>query len=70
MQCDYKNIEQCKPERKRKVLIVFDYLITVMICNKIPNQIVTDIFIRERKVNIYTFLNTQSYFVVPKDIRL
>ena len=39
-----------------------------MINNKRLNQIVTELFIRGRKLNIS--LITQSYFKVPKDVRL
>ena len=38
-------------------------------CNKKLNPIVTDLFIRGRKLNISVFI-TQSYFAVPKNIRL
>ena len=38
--------------------------------NKKLNQIVSELFIRGIKRNIFTVLITQSYFAVPKDIRL
>ena len=41
-----------------------------MINNKKLNPIVTELFIRGRKLNIYIVFITQSYFKVPKDIRL
>ena len=41
-----------------------------MLSNKNLNQIVTEIFIRKRKLNIYFVFVTQSYFTVTKDIRL
>ena len=41
-----------------------------MIHNKKLNSIVTDLFIRGRKLNISLAFITQSYFKVPKDVRL
>ena len=38
-------MEQYNPERKCKVLIVFDDMIAGMISNKKPNQIVTELFV-------------------------
>ena len=48
----YKNIEDYNPDKKRKILIVFDDIITDMINNKKLNPIVTELFIRGRKLNI------------------
>ena len=45
-------------------------MITDMIHNKKLNSIVTELFIRERKLNISLVFITQSYFKVPKDVRL
>ena len=70
MQDVYKNIEGYNPEKKRKVLIVFDDMIADMIKNKRLNPIVTELFIRGRKLNISIVFITQSYFKVPKDFRL
>ena len=39
-----------------------------MSINKKFNQIVTELFIRERKLNISTVFITQSYFSLPKGI--
>ena len=64
----YKNIEEYNPNKKRKVLIVFD-MIADMLSNKTLNPIVTELLIKGRKLNIYVF-TTQSYFNVPKNIRL
>ena len=66
----YKNIEDYNPNTKRKVLIVFDDMIADMINNKKLNPIVTELFIRGRKLNISTDFITQSYFKVPKNVRL
>ena len=41
-----------------------------MINNKIWNSVVTELFIRRRKLNISLVFITQSYFKVPKDVRL
>ena len=41
-----------------------------MIHNKKINSIVTESFIRGRKLNIYFVFVTQSYFKIPKDVRL
>ena len=41
-----------------------------MLSNKKLNPIVTELFIRGRKLNIYLVFITQSYFAVPKNIRL
>ena len=42
----------------------------MMITNKKLNSIVTELFIRGRKLNISLVFITQSYFKVPKDVRL
>ena len=70
MQDVYKNIEGYNPKKKRKVLIVFDDMIADMIKNKRLNPIVTELFIRGRKLNISIVFITQSYFKGPKDFRL
>ena len=48
----YKNIEKYSPNKKRKILTVFDYIIADMLSNKRLNPIVTELFIRGRKLNI------------------
>ena len=70
MQDVYKNIEKYRIGKKRKILIVFDDMIPDMINNKKLNSIVTELFIRGRKLNISLVFITQSYFKVPKDVRL
>ena len=65
-----ENIEGYNPDRKHKVLIVFDYLLVDMINDEKTNQIVTKLFIRGRKSNISHFFITQPCFAVPKDVRL
>ena len=66
----YKNIEEYNPSKKRKILIVFDVMIADMLSNEKPNPIVTGLFTRGRKLNISFVFITQSYFPVPKNIRL
>ena len=66
----YKNIEDYNPDKKRKVLITFDDMMADTINNKILNPVVTELFIRGRKLNISIVFITQSYFNVSKDIRL
>ena len=66
----YKNIEEFNPNKEPKILIVFDDMIADMDNNKKLNPIVTELFIRGRKLHISLTLITQSYFAVPKKIRL
>ena len=70
MQDVYKNIEEYNIGKKRKILIVFDDMIADMINNKKINPVVRELFIRGRKLNISIAFITQSYFKVPKDVRL
>ena len=70
MQDVYKNIEEYNPRKKPQVLTVFDDMIAEMINNKKLNPIVTELFIRGRKLNISIVFITQTYFRVPKDVRL
>ena len=70
MQDVYKNINYYNPDKENKILIVFDDMIADMIHNKKLNSIVTELFIRGRKLNISLVFITQSYFKVPKDVRL
>ena len=69
--CDvYKNIDDYNPDKENKILIVFDDMIADMIHNKKLNSIVTELFIRGRKLNISLVFITQSYFKFPKDVIL
>ena len=70
MQDVYKNIDDYNLRKKRKVLIAFDDMIADMINNNKLNPIVAELFIRGRKLNISIVFITQSYFKVPKDVRL
>ena len=66
----YKNIDDYNPNRKRKILIVFDDMIADIMTNKKFQSIIKDLFIRCRKPNISLVFITQYYFSVPKDVRL
>ena len=66
----YKNIEKYNPNKKHKISIVFDDMIADMLRNKKLNPIVTELFIRGRKLNISLVFITQSYFAIPKSVRL
>ena len=66
----YNNIEDYNKKRKRKVLIVFDDMISHLMSDKKVQQIIKELFIRCRKLNISLCFLTQSYFSVPKDVRL
>ena len=66
----YENIDDYNPNRKRKVLIAFDDMIADIMTNKKFQSIIKELFIRCRKVNISLVFITQSYFSVPKDVRL
>ena len=66
----YKNIGDCNSDLKNKMLIVYDDMIADTIHNKKLDSIVTELFIRRRKLNIFLVFVTQSYFKVPKDVRL
>ena len=62
----HKNIEDYNPGKNRKVLIVFDDMIADMINNKKLDSIVTELFIRGRKLNISIVFITQSYLKCQK----
>ena len=53
MQDVYKNIDEYNIDKEHKLLIVFDDMIADMINNKILNSVVTELFIRGRKLIIY-----------------
>ena len=56
----YKSIEVHNPNEKRKILIVFDDMIADMLSNEKLNPIVTELFIRERKLSISLAFIMQS----------
>ena len=67
----YENIEEYYPNKKRKMLIVFDDITADMLSNKKLNPTVTELFIRDKILNISLFLlHNLIYFVVPTNVRL
>ena len=63
-------IDDYNPSRKRKTLIVFDDMIADSMTNKKNQAILKELFIGCKKVNISLVFITQSYFSVPKDVKL
>ena len=63
-------MEDYNPTKKRRVLIVPDDVIADMKSNKKLSRIVTELFLRGRKLNISLVFISQSYFKVSKTIRL
>ena len=66
----HKNTEEYNTNKKRKTLTEFDDMIADMLINIKLNPIVTKLFFRGRKLNISLGFITQSYFKVPKEVRL
>ena len=66
----YINSEEYDSNKKIKILTVFDYISADILCNKKRNPIVTKLLIRGRKLNISIVFITQSYYSLPKNIRL
>ena len=66
----YKNIEKCNPNKQLKTLIISDEMVVDMLSNKKPYPIVTELFIRGRKLNISLPFIAQHYFALPKNIRV
>ena len=62
----YKTIERLNPNMNRKILIVFHYIIDDMLISRKLNPIVTELFIRGRKLNISLAFITYCYFPVLK----
>ena len=65
----YDTIDDYNPNRRRKILILFDDLI-VDIPNKKFQSIIKELFIRCKKLNISLAFIAQSYFSVPEEVRL
>ena len=61
-----KNAVQIK---KRKMLILSDGMIADRLRNKKLNPILTELFIRGRKLNIFLAFITRSYCAVSKNFR-
>ena len=65
----YENIKEYNPNKKHKILLLFDDIIADILSNKKLNLLVTELFIRGRKLISFVVI-TQSYFTVSKNIRL
>ena len=70
MQDVYRNIAEYNIDKERKILIVFDGMIADTINNNKLCSVVTELFIRSRKLNIFLVFITKSYFKVARDVRL
>ena len=66
----YSNTEECNPNKKRKLLIIFDDMIADMLSNKKLNPVVTELFVWDRKLSTSLVFITQYYFAVPRNFRL
>ena len=64
----YKNFEKCNPNKKYKILIVFDDMTADILSNEKRNPIVIKIFIRGKKIKVSLVFSTQFYFAVLKII--
>ena len=67
----YKNIEDYNPNKKRKILIVFDDMIADMLTNRRLNPRVTELSIKGRKLILFLLsmpkditLNSTHYFIM------
>ena len=66
----FSQIEDYNRNRNRKILIIFDDMISLVMSDKKAQRGLKDLFIRCRKLNISLCFLRQSYFSVPKDVRL
>ena len=66
----FENIDNYNTKRKKRILIVFDDMISDIMTNKKFQSIIKELFIRCRKLNVCIVFITQSYFRTPKDARL
>ena len=62
----YRNIEEINPNKKCKILIAFDDMIADMLSNEKLNPIVTELFIRGRKLDISLFFYYTVLFCCTK----
>ena len=56
----YKNTEEYNPNKKRKILTVFDDMIPDMENNDKLHEILNELFVRRRKLNISFLFITPS----------
>ena len=66
----YENIDEYNPSRKRKILLVFSDMTADIMTNKNSQAIIEELSTRCRKLQSSLVFITQSYFSVPKDVRL
>ena len=66
----YEKIDEYNPSKKREILIAFDDMIADIMTNKKFQAIIIELFIRWWKLNTSLTFITQSYFSVPKYVRL
>ena len=59
-----------KNQQEKKSLVLFDDMIADIMTNNKFQVIIKELFIRSRKLNISLVFITQSYFSVPKEVRL
>ena len=57
-------------QTEKYILIVFDDITTDIMSNEIFQAVVKKLFIRCRKLNISLVFISQSYFSIPKEVRL
>ena len=60
----YKKISEYNPNKKQKILIVFDDMIADILSNKKIDPIVAELFIKGRKLNIFLVFIAQSDFAM------
>ena len=66
----YNNIDNYKPTRKRKILIVFDDMIADIMTNKQFQAIIKELFIKCKKLNYISCIHHTILISVPKEVRL
>ena len=66
----YNNIDDYNPETKRRIFIVFDDMVADITTNRRFQAIINELFIRCRKLKISLVFIAQSYFSIPKEVRL
>ena len=66
----YEDIGNYNAKRDKKVLITFEDMIADVMTNKKLQAIIKELFIRCRKLNISLVFIAQSYFRIPRDVRL
>ena len=66
----YEDIDNYNSKRDKKSLNCFWWHVADIMTNRRSQSIIKELFIRCRKLNISLIFITQSYFSVPKDVRL